>query len=180
MEQKTSLAKSTLPYGIIFGIIMILEYVVSYTMGLTAQNSPSMGTIMFFANNIIMPFIFILLACNNFKKNLNEGYISFGQCIKGGVAVCVVAGLLFAVFNSVFYLIIPEAKDEMLEQTKIALAQNPNMTAELMKQSIEMTKLFMKPYVSIPFSILMFSFVGLIISLIVGAFVKKDNPGAIN
>ena len=52
------------------------------------------------------------------------------------------------------------------------------MTSEMMEQTIKMTEFFMKPYITIPFSILMFALIGLIWSLLVGAIVKKDNPGA--
>lgn len=176
--QKTSLAKSTLPYGIAFGIIMILEFVIGYTFGLNAQETPAAGIIMALLNYLVLPIVFILLACNNYKNKLNGGYITFGQSIKAGVSVSVVAALVFSVFNSLFYIIIPESKAQIIEQTRIAYAKSPGMTAETLKQTMKMTELFMEPYLSIPFTIFMFAIVGLIMSLIVGAIVKKDNPGA--
>jgi len=175
--QKNSIAKSTLPYGVIFGIIVLLQIVISYTLGLNAANS-SMGIISSLLNYCILPILFIFLAANNFKNKLNNGYISFGQTIKAGVTVCVIAALVFSALTAILYLAMPEMKAEVLEQTKVAAAQNPNMTSEMLEQTVKWTETFMQPYIAIPFSVLMFAFIGLIWSLLVGAIVKKDNPGA--
>jgi len=50
------------------------------------------------------------------------------------------------------------------------------MTAESLKMAVEMTEVFMRPYILIPFSILISAIIGLIFSLIIGAIVKKENP----
>ncbi|MFD2603219.1 MULTISPECIES: DUF4199 domain-containing protein [Flavobacterium] len=174
--QKPTLAKSTLPYGIIFGTILVLEFVVSYTLQLNAAENKMIGVLMSLMNYLVLPFVFILLACNNFKNKLNKGYISFSQSIKAGVAVSVVAALVSSVITSIFYVAVPDAKAQILEQTKISLASQPGMTSEAVNAAIKMTEVFMAPYIAIPVTVLIFAFVGLIISLIVGAIVKKENP----
>jgi hypothetical protein len=174
--QKKALAKSTLPYGIIFGAIMILEFVIGYSFGLNAQKTPWVGVVMTLLNYLILPILFILLACNNFKNKINGGYITFGQAIKAGVSVCVIAALTFSIFNSLFYIIIPESKELIIEQTREAYAKSPGMTAAALEQTMKMTELFMEPYLLIPVTIFMFTVLGLILSLIVGAIVKKENP----
>ena len=176
--QKTSLAKSTLPYGIIFGAILVLEFVASYTLQLNSAKNMMVGVIMGILNNLILPFIFILLACNNFKNKINGGYISFGQSLKAGVSVSIIAALISSVITSIIYVVAPEVKAQILEQTKISMAAQPGMTSEGMDAAIKMSEVFMAPYIAIPVTVLIFAFVGLIISLIVGAIVKKDNPGA--
>jgi Protein of unknown function (DUF4199) len=178
--QGASLAKSTIPYGVIFGIILVLEFVLSYTLELNSAENKGIGIVMGLMNNLILPFLFIFLACNNYKNKLNGGYISFGQCLKGGVSTMVLAALVSSVITSIFYLIIPKAKEQILEQTKISLASQPGMTSEQMKMSLEFTEIFLRPYALIPISIIMYAIIGLIISLIVGAIIKKDNPGAFN
>ncbi|MCO6148499.1 DUF4199 domain-containing protein [Flavobacterium sp. NRK1] len=178
--KKPSLAKSTLPYGITFGLILFVEFIISYAFGLNSAENKMIGVIMFLFNNILFPFLFILLACNNYKNKINGGYISFGESLKAGVSVSVIAAAVSSITTSLFYIIIPEAKTQILEQTKVSLAAQPGMTAEGMKMALKMTEIFTKPYVMIPFSILIYAFIGLIISLIVGAIVKKDNPGAFN
>jgi len=174
--KKPSLGKSTLPYGIIYGAILLLEFVASYALELNSQDNRAAGIVMGLFNYLILPVLFIFLACNNYKNKLNGGYISFSEALKAGVAVCVMAALVSSVGTSLLYLVIPDAKDQILEQTKISLASQPNMNADSLKMALKMTEIFMRPYVLIPFSILVNAFMGLIMSLIVGAIVKKDNP----
>lgn len=178
MEKQSSPAKTAVPYGIVFGVIMVLEFVVSYTMGINAQETPWVGVLMTILNYIVLPVIFIYLACTTFKNKFNGGYISFSQCIKAGVTVGILAGLVFAGVSSIIYMAAPQIKEDILTQTKEALAASPGMTAESMRMGLSVTEMFMKPYISIPATMLIYTLVGLIVSLIIGAIVKKDNPGA--
>jgi hypothetical protein len=175
MENKTSLAKSAIPYGIIFGVIMVLEFVISYVMDLGAEDAWA-GVLMNLLNFLILPFIFILMACNNYKNKINGGFISFGQCIKAGVVVGVFAALVSSAVTSIIYIAAPEIKENILEKTKVAMAKSPGMTSEALEMAVSWTDTMMKPYIAIPMSILIYAFVTLILSLIVGAIVKKDNP----
>ena len=177
MEKPKSPGKASLQYALIFGVLMILELVIGYSLDLNAQANPTVGIVMNLLNFLILPVTFISLACIHYKK-INEGYISFGQAIKCGVSVTALAALIFSVCSALFYIILPEAKEKVIEQTKIALAQQPGMTSDTLKQAVSATEFFMQPYITIPFTIVIYTFVGLIISLIVGAIVKKDNPGA--
>ena len=73
--------------------------------------------------------------------------------------------------------IFPEFKDELLSQIQeITVKQNPTMTSEQLKMSMKFVKMFMNPYVVVPFTIVMYCVIGLIHSLIVGVIVKKDKP----
>lgn len=175
MEKTITPAKAAIPYGITYGVILILEFVISYSLGLNSQENATAGVVMGLLNYLILPALFITLACNAYKK-ANGGYIKFGQCIKAGVTTGVVAALVSSVTTSVIYLVAPEIKEGILEQTKISLAANPNMTADGLKQALSWTETFMQPYISIPFTILISAFFSLIFSLIIGAIVKKENP----
>ena len=178
MENKTSLAKSAVPYGIVFGVIMLLEFAIGYAMGIDPQENPWFGILMSLLNYLILPFVLIMMACNHFKNKLNGGYITFVQCIKAGVVVCIIAALIFSVITAIIYMVAPQIKEDILEQQKIAMAQSPGMTAEQLKMGVSVAETMMQPYIAIPLTIVMYALIGLIISLIVGAIVKKDNPGA--
>lgn len=173
---KPSLAKSTLPYGIIYGSIILLEFVISYALGLNSAENKSIGILMGLLNYLILPLLFIFLACNNYKNKINGGYITFGESLKAGVSVSVISALISSIGTSLIYLLVPDSKSQILEQTKISLASQPTMTAEGLKMALEMTEVFMRPYILIPFSILVSAIMGLIFSLIIGAIVKKENP----
>jgi hypothetical protein len=54
------------------------------------------------------------------------------------------------------------------------LAKNPDMTSEQMEMGLSMVKKFMNPLIVLPVTLAMYSFFGLIYSLIIGAIVKND------
>jgi hypothetical protein len=181
MEKTVSPAKSALTYGVVLGAIMILELVLMFVMKPDPVEDAWTGIVINVLNWLILPVLFISLACNNFKNKHNGGFISFGQCLKIGVSVMVIAAVLYSIFYLIFTMIFPEYLSDMVAQIERATrAQNPDMPQEQLEMSISMAGKFMQPAIAIPVSIIMNAFIGLIISLIVGAIVKRDNPAAAN
>ena len=56
------------------------------------------------------------------------------------------------------------------------ITKNPEMTSKQIEMGLSMVKKFMNPLIVFPFTLAMFSFIGLIYSLIIGAFIKKEKP----
>lgn len=179
MEQKTSPSKSALQFGVLFGVIMILQLVISYILNIGAENK-TYGLIISVLNYFVLPFIFIYLGCNNYKKNHNNGFIKFGECIKIGMSIALIASLIYGVFYFIFTLIFPEfVPDLMRKMSDITQKENPNLTAEQLEMSMSIMEKMMNPYITIPLAIVMNCFIALIHSLIIGAIVKKENPQSI-
>ncbi|SDX51444.1 DUF4199 domain-containing protein [Flavobacterium degerlachei] len=177
MERSVSPGKSGLIYGVLFGVIMILEFVIMYIIGMRSLVGTSAGVIVNIANYLVLPLVFIYLGCINFKKNLNNGFISFGEALKVGVSITFIAALIYGLFNIAFNFIYPEFINEMISITQDdMIKQNPNITSKEMEMGIEMMKKFMNPLIVLPVTLAMYSFFGLIYSLIVGAIVKNENP----
>jgi hypothetical protein len=180
MEQKISPSKSAILYGALFGVLMVLEFVIVYVMDVDPITNPSTGIIINILNYLIFPVSIITIGCMNYKKNLNNGFVTFGECLKIGVTICLLAGLIYGVFSAVFNMIFPEFVEDILRKTKqVMLQQNPNMTSDQVEIGISITKKFMNPAIVIPATVAMFSFMGLIFSLIIGAFVKNENPHSV-
>ncbi len=174
MEQKTSPAKSSIQFGLLYGAIFILELVITYSFNL-GPDDKTYGTIMSIFNYIVFPFTFVFLACKHYKNKFNNGFISMSESIKIGLSVAFIASLVYGLFFAVFNLIFPEYLPDMIESIKSAsIKQNPTMTAEQLKMSMSMISKMLNPYISIPLGIVMNCFIALIHSLIVGAIVKKE------
>ena len=154
---------------------MILEFVIGYILNIDPNTNPSFGVIISVLNYLILPAILIYIACNTYKIKFNNGFISFGQCLKIGVTICIIAGLLYGLFSAAFGMMFPEYFEEIMQKMRIVMRdKNPQMTSEQIDMAMSMTKKFMNPAISIPITIIMYAFIGLIISLIIGAIVKKD------
>ncbi|MGV3460582.1 MAG: DUF4199 domain-containing protein [Flavobacterium sp.] len=184
MEQtvKTvSPAKSAVSYGVVVGAILILELIIMFILKPDPIENAWTGIVMNLLNWLVLPVLFITLACNNYKNKHNGGFVSFGQCLKIGVSVMVIGAVLYSIFYLIFNMIFPEYLPDMIALIERATrAQNPNMPEEQLEITVSMMSKFMQPAVAIPMSIVMNAFIGLIISLIVGAIVKRDNPAAAN
>ncbi|TRX36477.1 DUF4199 domain-containing protein [Flavobacterium sp. ZT3R18] len=177
MENNVSPAKSGVLYGVLFGIIMVLEFVIMYVVGMKSLINTSVGSIVNIANYIILPLLFVYIGCTNYKKNINNGFISLTESLKTGISITFLAALIYAVFNVIFNFIFPEFIDEMIAITKEGmLAKNPNMTSEQIEMGLSMVKKFMNPLIVLPVTLAMYSFFGLIYSLIIGAIVKNEKP----
>lgn len=167
-------AKAGLTLGLIFGLIMIFETIIGYAMDIDPVSYPSFGLVLNFLNYLILPITLIYLGCTNFRK-MNGGFATFGECLKVGVTICVIAGLVSAVFMVVFNAIFPEYVEELIRKTRsVMLSSESNMTEEQIEMAIGVTRKFMSPFIAIPSTIAIYAFIGLIYSLIIGAIVKRD------
>jgi hypothetical protein len=176
MENNSSPAKSGIVFGVLFGVLMVLEFVVMYIIGMKSLVNTSVGLLTNIANYMILPILFIYLGCANYKK-INNGFISFGDSLKTGVSITFIAAVVYAFFNVIFNYIFPEFIDEMIAISKAAMIEKtPNLTSEQIETGIVMMKKFMNPLIAFPVTVAMYSFFGLIYSLIIGAIVKKENP----
>lgn len=176
MEKTISTSKSAMQYGVIFGIIMVLELVISYSFNLTAENK-AYGISINILNFLVLPIILISMGCNNYKNILNGGFISLRECLKIGVTICVIAALIYAVFSIFFNMVFPEFAEKILNDVKEGIIkQGEGKPKEQTQMALAMTEKMMKPYVVLPLTIVMYAFIGLIYSLIIGAIVKKDKP----
>ncbi|PVX46793.1 uncharacterized protein DUF4199 [Flavobacterium sp. 103] len=177
MENNVSPAKSGVLYGVLFGVIMVLEFVIMYLVGMKSLINTSVGTIVNISNYMLLPILFIYIGCTNYKKNINNGFITLSESLKTGISITFIAALIYAVFNIIFNFIFPEFIDEMIAITKEGmLAKNPNMTGEQIEMGLSMVKKFMNPFIVLPVTLAMYSFFGLIYSLIVGVVLKKEKP----
>ena len=174
MENKVSASNSSLQFGIFFGIIMILEFVIGYVINIDPTTDKSFGLTINLLNFFVLPFLFIFLGCSNFKKQ-NLGYISISECLKVGVSICVLAAIISGVFSAAFNFFIPEYFEEIMKKAKLVMIRdNPKLTSDQLEMGISMMKKFANPLIAIPFTIVIYALLGLIFSLIVGLIVKKD------
>jgi hypothetical protein len=177
MEKSISPGKSGILYGVLFGVLMVLEFVIMYIIGMKSLMETSVGPIVNIANFLVLPVLFIYFGCANYKNNINNGFITLGQCLKTGVSITFIAAVIYATFNVVFNFIFPEFINEMLALVKEAtLAKKPDLTSEQLETVLSMQRKFMSPFIAFPVTLAMYSFFGLIYSLIIGAIIKKEKP----
>jgi preprotein translocase subunit YajC len=85
--------KSGLLYGVLL-VIMVLEFVVMYIIGMRSLVGTSAGVIVNIANYLVLPRIH-LFRMHQLQKNLNNGFISFSESLRSGVSITFIAGLVY-------------------------------------------------------------------------------------
>lgn len=174
MSTKAYPAKSSFLYAIIFGVIMVLEFVVMYAIGMKSLVHSSAGLIVNTANYLILPVLFIFLGCYNYKNTSTNGTISLNECLKIGVSITCIAAFIYATFNVLFNILFPEFITEMIDISKEAMmAKSPHLNTEELNKEISVMKKFMNPYIVFPVTLAMYSFFGLLYSLLIGAILKN-------
>lgn len=185
---KSNFLKSAIFFGLIFGEIMILEFLVLNKLDVDGVKNPALGIVINLLNYMVFPVVFVLLAILTYKNKYNNGYVSFSEVLRIGAATTVVAALIFSVFNLVYNYIFPEFIEQTIEKMRsIALNQRETMLAqgateedinsiENIEQYLEGTRKSMQSFFSIPMTIVIYAVIGIVSSIVMAAFVKKDKP----
>lgn len=173
----TSPSKSAVAFGVLFGAIMVLEMLVMYALDIDPTANPMVGVIINLMNYLFLPVTFILVAANQYKKKFNHGFISLVDSLKIGVSINAIAAVIFGVFYFIFVMLFPEYLDDLTAKTVAFMEkQNPELTSEQIEVAVGFQRKFMEPQFMVPIALAMYSFIGLIYSLIIGAIIKKERP----
>ncbi len=173
MEQKKTEAKKfVLNYGVLLGILAVILGVVMYVTD--AYLDPSF---IYSALGFLILIVVIILGIKAFKQE-NGGFLSLSEALKVGIGIAVIGGLISAIWSFVLMTYIePDFMAQTMEMTRNKMMEsNPNMTEAQMDAAIEMGAKFSSPWIIMAFSLIGNLFFGLIISLIAGLVMKRENP----
>ena len=172
LNQKVSIKKIALNYGVIWGLLSIVLSVIAYVTN-NYIDRPMWLTITGLA---IMVGI-IVYGLKAFKSE-NEGFLSVSEALKVGLAISVIAGIIGTLYNLLFVTVIePEFISQTLEFTREKMmTDNPDMTQDQMDMTMGITEKMMTPLVMSAMGIIFTLFLGFITSLIAGLIMKVNRP----
>ncbi len=168
MEQNNnSFTKSTMTSGAILGAGMILFSFVMYIAGLNDGNSLNMLSYVILIGGI-------MYGVKQVRDKVQNGFISYGRAVGSGTLVTVFASIILAFYSFVLMKYV----DNSIIAKSIELAQQKWSEGGMSDDQVEsMTKVvepFMTPGLMAFGTVFSLTFLGVIISLIVGAFMKKN------
>lgn len=159
-------------YGLYLGFASLLVAVLNYAFGNIYKPHWVINVV-----NFIISIAFIVLGIKAFKS-LNNGFLKIGEAIKIGLGISLISALI-----SIFYILIftnviePNFQENMrayLEQ--MYLTKFPDMDEAMVENAVNMASKFTSPVMMSAFMLVGSLFFGLLISLIAGAIMKKDEP----
>ena len=112
MEEKRSVWKETLNYGIILGLVAVVFSVLTYMLDLTFKT-----WIMW--PSLLISILVLFLLLRSYRDHYNNGYITYGKSVGAGVVINVYAAIITALYIYVLYAFI----DPGLVDQQMAMAE---------------------------------------------------------
>lgn len=170
MEEKVNVWKANLTNGLILSFAGIIFSMVLYFFDLTLNRSA--GYI-----NLPIQLILLYLLLKSYRDNSLHGQITYGQSVGAGVVIFVYYAIIMAIFTYILWAII----DPELVKKSLAMSEETMAKKGLPQASIDAGMAFsakiMKPSVMSLMTIVISMFFGVIYSLIVSIFIRKEgNP----
>ncbi|MFY8022260.1 MAG: DUF4199 domain-containing protein [Bacteroidia bacterium] len=172
IEHATSKNQVIIKFSIIYVLANIGMALVMYILEI--MDKSWLVTILSLGVNAAILFF----AMKSRKNDTLNGFMTYGQGLGTGMLILLFGGLVTAVYTFVFYSYIdPEFIDKILETSRAEMLKK-DMSDEQIDQALEMSKKFMSPIMMTIFAYLGSLFFGLIISLVLAAVTKRENPHA--
>ena len=169
-ENKTNVWKSSLNWGLIVGIILIIYSVIMFFLGLNLEKWGVWVSYLIMIGGIIYSTI-------NYRDKELGGFISYGQALGFGTLVIFFAGIILSAYSYIEMTIIDtDIPGKILEMAEEALIEQ-GMPDEQIEVAVEWQKKLMKPGVMVAMGIVGSAFMGFIFSLITSIFLKKEATG---
>ncbi|HOB85296.1 MAG TPA: DUF4199 domain-containing protein [Bacteroidales bacterium] len=170
MDQTVNPWKANLTNGVIFALIGIVYSLVIYFLDLSFNKVQ--GYIFLVVQIIVLYFL-----VKSYRDNYRYGNITFGQALGAGVIIFLYYAIIMAIFTYLLYAVIdPDLVDKQLAFMEEEMIKR-GVPESAMEAGMKVQEKMMKPAIMAPLSIFGSMFQGLIMSLIVAAFVRKEgNP----
>jgi hypothetical protein len=158
-------------FALVYTLIVIGFGLVLYLFNLTLQASMVNGLV-----NIVALSVSIYFAIVSNRDNIQNGFITYGQGVALGVYISLMAGIILSVYQYLFSTYIaPEMSANIMNETKRQMIESGSSEEE-MEAALNMMQAFQKPGYMILAGIGATLIFGLIVSLIVSAFTKREDP----
>jgi hypothetical protein len=171
MEEKVNPWKSNLTNGMILALVGIVYSLVMYFLDLALNKTQGYVFIL-----VQVALLYFLL--KSYRDNYMHGQITYGQSVGAGVIISFYYAIAMALFSYILFTIIdPGLVTKQLAVAEEAMRAKGNLTESQIETGMKFTEKIMKPALMAPMSILGNMLWGVIISLIVSIFIKKEgNP----
>lgn len=164
---KPSAGKAALSYGLILGAVLVVLHLILFLLDIQE------GTTGFIITLVVI-IAGITMATLDYRNKKWNGFISYGKAVKIGFVTMLFAAIIVAVYTFVYHSYINPAdiRDAKIEATQ--QIYNLGLEPEAEAQALKMQEFIHTPPVYALATILSYALIGIIISLIISIFIKKE------
>ncbi|WP_396634179.1 DUF4199 domain-containing protein [Maribacter sp. R86514] len=169
-ENQPKTGKFARTYGLVLGILTITFAVMLYVAGLQYEQSLAL-----FAVNISIMVGVIVFGIYKFRE-ANNNLLTISEAIKVGIGIALIGAIIGIIYQMIFINVIePDFMTNMMAAQKAEMiSKNPSMTQDEIDAAVKMMENFSGPFLSAAISLISALFFGLIISLLGGLILKKE------
>ncbi|MFQ3182669.1 MAG: MFS family permease [Polaribacter sp.] len=168
MENQASSKSLIINFGVYLGIATVLISLIAYALGMHLDPHWSV--------NVISGILFIGLIVFGIKKykEINNGFLSWGQGVKIGVGIAIVAALIGTIYNYLFMTFIePDFMNQAMEVANQKLLDQ-GQTQEQIEAINKMSSAFQSPFLLAAMGIIAGAVGGFVVAAIAAAIMKKS------
>jgi hypothetical protein len=171
MEPQVNPWKSNLTNGLILGLVGVVYSFVMYFLDLSFNKAQGY---IFMVVQIVLLYILI----KSYRDNFMHGQITYGQSLGAGVIICLYYSIIMAIFMYLLYTVIDTGLvNKQLAFVQEAMEKKGGIPQATIDTAMKFQAKLMKPAIMAPLSIFGNMLWGVILSLIISIFVRKEgNP----
>ena len=168
-ESKNKIGKHTIKFGIMLGIVLILFDLILYVMDISMESK-------FKYLNIIISAGIITYGIYVFREKNNGGYIKYDQSLLIGFLISLYGGIILSIYTYVFLKFIDSSEiTKMLDLMQQKMTDMQNVSEESIDKAMKIQRIFLRPAMISLFKLIGSAFSGLILSLLISIFMKKQD-----
>jgi len=168
--------KIYLKYGLYYALGSILWALISYVLGIERMENGNLITLI----SIVIPISCIYLGIKEKRDKENNGFITYSKAFNLGLSITAVAIVISTVFTYFHIKYINTGLIEFVKNKQYIKMQEQGMDELAIEQGLSFSEPFMTPIGFTLTSFVMSFLVGIIISLIVAAILKRPDPQEIS
>ncbi len=172
---QSALRPTILKYGLTGGLIFSLIYLIFTISGLANTGSPMSGILNSVVSIGIM-IVLIVMAIKQHRDQLQNGFITLGQCVLIGAGLMALAGIISGLVSLVYTNFVDPEYMERLMATMEEAWEAQGLTEDQIEQARGWTAMMKSPYLLFATAIGCYAIGGAILSLIIGLIMKRDQP----
>ncbi len=167
----TSKWQVIIKFSLIYAMLSIAVMLVFFILGQQAKSS--------WINSLIAFIIVCLSLYFGIKARRDEslnGFMTYGQGVGTGVLIALISGIIMSIFHFINVTFIdPDLTANIIEETKRKMIEKGD-SEESIEAAMSMMEKFQSPWLVALFGLLGNLLYGLVVSLILSIFLKKENP----
>ncbi|MBN1652101.1 MAG: DUF4199 domain-containing protein [Bacteroidales bacterium] len=171
MENKVSIWKNSVNYGVIAGILMVAFSLIQWLLGMMEVKGLGM------VGYLILAFV-MYIGAKAWRDKFNNGFMSYGEAFRTGFYITLIAAVIGVLYQYIFLNFIdPEfIAGQLAKAEETILEANPNISDADLDRALEMSAKFTSGGMIAIMSLVMSLIFGTILAAIVAIFAKKPDP----